>query len=283
MISDIRFKSQQNMNFATPQLGVVNPNQTNNNDNTNNTQPQAGNPAAMSLNPSDVSQFAQKTGVAVGNGIHSALATGIAVVAGGFALFKASKAFSASKHVFHSSFLDNSIPVTNTNDLKKYIADVAKTSGEYLKTAKKKIKITFNVEKYAKDKVGKNFLDLTSSDLKNLKKDDTRLKDIADSINGIIEIGRRTGNNSGLKMTMYNVKPGEQDSFLKYLKENEGFINLKSKGVPDVLSNVLQVENTKQFKGIKFVNSNDYIAKNNDGIWDSMGNAWSATKDILGL
>jgi len=279
MVSPINFKAQ-NTNFTPQPVGVVNPN-ANNQNQAQQGQNQPANPAAMNLRSPEISKLAKNAGNTAAVGFKTVLIGGAAIAIGLLALFKGSKLFSASKQLLHMSALDKLIPITSIDGLKGYLDAVAKDSNEYMKTAQRKVKITFNPESYAKEPAKINFLNLDISEINNLKKDKARIKDIAQSINGILEVNRRTGSKNGLNLTMYNVSPAQKEAFINHLKANNGILNPQSPGIRDILPNVMQVESTSGFKGINFVNYNNYKQRGNPGFLNILKETCSYVREKL--
>lgn len=268
MVSPINYNNP-NINFTPQPFEVVNSdfnyNQTNQNDSFS--KQEHKNPlAALNLRTPQNTPIIHSSMDVKGLLIYG-ITTGV-VLAG---LLKTPKIFSASKQVVHIPILDAIIPVTTVKELKKYLSSINRDSKEFVSCSKRKIKISFPVEDYSKDKNKNNFLSLSPLEINKLKNDNNRINDITQAINGTIEAHKRMGNKRGLKI-VFNKDIGEKEnSLLDHIYNNNGIIDVKNPEIREILSDVTSIESISRHKGIKLVGLNEQVKKYSDnknfGTW----------------
>ncbi|OGH99520.1 MAG: hypothetical protein A2104_02515 [Candidatus Melainabacteria bacterium GWF2_32_7] len=142
--------------------------------------------------------------------------------------------------------------VENIDELKSYIKELT----EKIIDKPKKIKIQFPVEKYQKylkKSSQKEYIELNSREVQNLKTIPQRIKDIVRTINGTFEAVRRSPSDKikqKVNIVLDETARGREKEILKIL-ENQGRIDdAQAKQLAGLLKDVIRVETTPMNPGV---------------------------------
>ena len=149
-----------------------------------------------------------------------------------------------------SGIQDNMNVLKNVQELKSYIKELPDIGKNQIK----RVNIKFPAEKYqacAEGATKKEFLDLTSKEIEELKASPERLKDIVQTINGTLEAVKRLPSQGKQEI---NILLGESargsEKTLQSLLQKQGRIDEKSaEQLSNILKEVVKVESVKIKQG----------------------------------